>query len=330
MSFKYPNILFLLLLIPVLMGAGHYFLQKREKILKSIFLKENFDKIGVRRSRGKIFLRYLFLSAVFACFVIALASPRYGYREIVLNKIGNNIFIAVDTSLSMDARDVKPSRIELAKRKIIDFIHDAKGERIALVPFAGESYMLIPLTSDYAIFKSFIDIVDTDLIPVQGTDFSKLIYKIVNIIKKNNLTNVSLLVLSDGEDFGGNIDEALQLCKKYKITIFAVGIGKNTPAPIPLKGGGFKKDKNGNLVTTKLNESFLENIALKTGGVYVRGTPISEDIDLIYKKIRKKNRIVSGDSEKKRIYYNRFQWFVIPSFIFLMFYFFIDERRKKY
>ena len=107
--------------------------------------------------------------------------------------------------------------------------------------------------------------------------------------------------MSDGEDFGGNIEESLRLCKQFNITIYAVGIGNKTPVPIPLRNGGFKKDERGNLVTTKINEAFLENIALKTGGVYVRGTTISEDVDLIYKKIHKRSKVLRGNFEKKKI-----------------------------
>ncbi len=330
MSFKYSGLLFLLLFAPLILGLGHFFLVRKEKIIAAFFSKENFEKIGVKKSRGKVFLKYLILSVVFSCFVAALAAPRYGFKEIVLNKINNNIFIAVDTSLSMRAKDVKPSRIEVAKRKIIDFIDEAKGERIALVPFAGESFMLIPLTTDYSIFESFKDVIDCDIIPVQGTNFYKLIEKIVKIINKNNLGNVSLVVLSDGEDFGGNVDEALKLCGDRGITVYSVGIGGNSPAPIPLKNGGFKKDKNGNLVTTKLNESFLEKIALKTGGVYVRGTLTSKDIAYIYKKISKKNSSSEKSAIKKKIYFNRFQWFVLPAFLLFCFYLVIDERRRNY
>ncbi len=328
MNFKYQKLLFLLLFVPFIFAAGHFALRKREKLIKTFFSKENFDKIGVRRSRGKSFLKILLLALIFSCFVFALATPRYGFKEVVLKRIGNNVFIALDTSLSMRATDLKPSRIQVAKRKIIDFINNAKGERIALVPFAGESYMLIPLTSDYSIFNTFQSILDTDIIPVQGTNFLKLIEKIVKIVNKNNLANVSILILSDGEDFGGNIEEALKLCKKNKITVYSIGIGSLNPAPIPLKSGGFKKDKSGNLVTTKINEGFLEKISVETGGVYVRGTETSEDVNVISKKIFEKNKLLEGNTIKKRIYYNRFQWFIIPAFIFFCFYFLVDERRK--
>ncbi len=329
MTFKNQWVLLLLFFAPVIMLIFHYSYLKREKFIKKFFSVENFAKIGVFRSRGKLFLKSLFIATAYCMVVIALAGPRYGYKDINLSTIGNNIFIAVDTSLSMNAQDVKPSRISVAKRKIIDFINDAKGERIALIPFAGQPYMLIPLTSDYSIFKSFIDLINTDLIPVQGTDFYNLIERMVKVISRYKLSNVALLILSDGEDFGGNVKEAIKLCKKYKITIYAIGIGSGNPAPIPLKNGGFKKDKNGNLVTTKLNEKFLEQLALSTGGVYVKNTPTSEDIDFIYKKIAANNKINKSTIYKKRIYFNRFQWFLNFALILLIIYFVISENKSR-
>lgn len=330
MTFKHENVLLLLFFAPIILLIFHYSYLRRERLIKKIFSIDNFKKVGVFRSRGKLFLKSIFLACCYSLMVISLAGPRYGFKDINLSTIGNNIFIAVDTSLSMKAQDVKPDRMSVAKRKILDFINDANGERIALIPFAGQPYMLIPLTSDYSIFKSFIDIVNTDLIPIQGTDFYNLIERMVKVISRYKLSNVSLLILSDGEDFGGNIDAAIKLCKKYHITIYAVGIGSGEYAPIPLKNGGFKKDKNGHLVTTRLNEKFLEKLALSTGGIYVKSTPTSEDIDFIYKKIAERNRINKTTIYKKRIYFNRFQWFLLPAFILLCLFFIINERKLKY
>jgi Ca-activated chloride channel family protein len=329
MTFKNQGVLLLLLLAPFILLSFHYSYLKRERFIKSFFSTSNFAKIGVFRSRGKLFLKSLFITLAYCMAVIALAGPRYGFKDINLSTIGNNVFIAIDTSKSMNAQDIKPDRITVAKRKIIDFVNNAKGERIALIPFAGQPYMLIPLTTDYSIFKSFIDIVDTDLIPVQSTDFYNLINRMAKVISKYKLTNVALLILSDGEDFGGNIDAAIKLCKNYKITIYAIGIGSGEPAPIPLKNGGFKKDKNGSLITTRLNEKFLENLALSTNGVYVKSTSTSEDIEFIYKKIAANNKINKAAIYKKRIYFNRFQWFLMLSFIFLCFYFVINEKKLK-
>ena len=329
MTFEKPNILLFLIFAPIILMMFHYFFLKRDKIIKSLFSRKNFEKIGVNRSRGLFFLKSLIIAIVFSLLIIALAGPRYGFKDINLSNKGKNIFIAVDTSLSMDATDVKPSRLILAKRKITDFVNLSKGERISLVPFAGEPYILIPLTNDYSIFYSFLDMVNTDIIPVQGTNFYNLINKITDIVSKHELGNVSLLIISDGEDFSGNIEKALELCKKNNIVIYTLGMGTNTPSPIPLKDGGFKKDKNGNVVTTKLNESFLEKIALKTGGIYVKNTLTSKDIEILYKKISKRGSKNIATIYHKRIYFNRFKWFLIPAFVLLCLFFLVDDRKVK-
>ncbi len=329
MSFEKPNILLLLIFSPMILLLFHYFFLKKERIIKSLFSKENFEKIGIKRSRGKYFLKALFLTITYSLTVIALASPRYGFKDINLLSNGKNIFIAIDTSLSMNAEDVKPSRLKLAKRKVTDLIKLAKGERLALVPFAGEPYMLIPLTNDYTIFTSFLDMVDTDIIPVQGTNFLNLINKVSEIVTEHKLLNVSLLILSDGEDFSGNIEKALKICKENHITIYTLGIGTEHPTPIPLKNGGFKKNKKGNVVTTKLDEKFLEKIALETDGVYIRNSLTSKDIKLLYDKINGKAGKNNRNSIMKRIYFNRFKWFLIPAFISLLLFFIIDDRKYK-
>ncbi len=328
MTFGNPNLLLFIIFAPLIMGVFHLFFLKRQKLIKSIFTLENFSKIGSIRSRGKLFLKSFLLSLCYILIIVALAEPRYGFKDITLSTLGSNIFIAVDVSLSMNATDILPNRLNIAKRKIIDLISLAKGERISLVPFAGEPYLLIPLTNDYSIFDSFIDIVNTDIIPIQGTNFYALVKKISDIVVRHKLNNSSIIVLSDGEDFSGNIEEAITLCKNNNITIYTVSIGTDSPTPIPIENGEFKKDNNGNIVTSKTNEPFLQDIALKTGGTFIRGSLTSKDIEYIYNKISSGSNDVTDGVMKKRIYSNRFQWFLLPAFLSLLLYFLIDERKK--
>ncbi len=327
MKFKSPEFFYLLAILPFIFWSILYSLKKNKKLIFKYFTKINFKKTGVRLKKSKVYFKIFLLLIVYLLIIFAMAKPQYGYKDIILEQRGENIFIALDVSLSMRAQDVPPSRIELAKRKILDFVSLLKGERVSLVCFAGVSFINIPLTTDYSIFYDYLPIIDTDLIPVQGTNFYNLIEKISEVVKRKNLTNTNILILSDGEDFSGNIKKALEMCKRLKIRIFTIGIGKDKPVPIRLKDGSLKKDKNGNIVLTSLNEEFLKKISLETGGVYIKGTFSSKDVKVMYNEISKSFK-EGKFNEKKRIYINRFKWFVLPAFILLCLYFLIDERKK--
>ncbi len=327
MKFESPEYFYLLFLLPIIVFLEIVALKKRKEIILKYFSKNNLKKVVVKFKRSKIIMKLFIINIVFILIVFALAKPEYGYREINIAKKGQNIFIALDVSLSMRAQDVKPSRLELAKRKIIDFVNNLKGEAVSLVCFAGVPFVNIPLTTDYSIFNDYLSIIDTDLIPIQGTNFYNLVEKIIAIVKRKSLSSADVLIFSDGEDFSGNIKKALELCKKYKIKIFAIGLGNTKPVPIKLEDGSLKKDKNGNIVMTTLNEEFLKKICITTGGIYIKGVTSSKDIKIIHTYISDKNSF-GKSKNKKREYINRYKWFVFPAFLLMCLYFLIDERKK--
>ncbi len=320
MKFERPEFLYLLLLNIFFL----LFLMKKVKE-RGKFLNENF-KISVNLITE--YAKVIVLLIVFSLIVIALSGPYWNYKNIKIGKLKKSIIIALDVSNSMLAKDIAPSRLENAKNKIFYLVNNLSGERVSLICFAGTSVLAIPLTTDYDFFENFLKIIDTNFIKIQGTDFYSLFKEIFKIIKDNNLKNSDIIIFSDGENFGKDVKSFLKKLKEYNVKIYAIGEGKPFPVPIPMKNGGYKKDKNGKIVLTKLNEKFLENLSLFTNGIYVRAVEGFEDIKLILKKINSEEKEFSTKNLTKKIPIDRFRIFVLFAFILFCLYFLIEDKKK--
>ncbi|MFQ5672353.1 MAG: VWA domain-containing protein [Nitrospinales bacterium] len=264
--------------------------------------------------------------------ILALTQPRWGFKWEDLKQEGVDIVVVLDVSRSMLAEDIKPNRLERAKRKVKDLIGMLEGDRVGLVAFAGTSYLQSPLTLDYAAAEMFLDIIDTDLIPLPGTALGHAIRTAVKAFPEKGKAAKAIILITDGEDHEGHALEAARLAGEKGIKIFAIGIGRELGAPIPQAGqkGGFKKDERGEVVLSKLDEMTLQKIALETGGIYVRSVTGDMDLSKIYlenisRKIEKKE-LKTG---RRKIWQERFQWFAFIALICLIGEFFINERRTN-
>lgn len=263
---------------------------------------------------------------------LALTQPRWGFQWEDLRQQGVDIIIALDVSHSMLVEDIKPNRLERAKRKIRDLIGMLEGDRVGLVAFAGTSYLQSPLTLDYAAAEMFLDIIDTDLIPIPGTALGHAIKTSIKAFPTEENSSKAIILITDGEDHGGTAMKATKLAGEQGIKIFVIGIGRELGAPIPLlaPGGGFKKDKSGEVILSKLDETTLQNIALETGGIYVRSVTGDLDLNTIYREnISRKIEKKEFKASRRKIWQERFQWFVFPALLFLIGEFLINERKTK-
>ncbi len=281
--------------------------------------------VSFTRQRFKAFL--LILCCIFA--IVALIRPKWGYRWEEVKRRGVDIMIALDVSKSMLAEDVSPNRIERAKREIIDLLKILEGDRVGLVAFAGTSFLQTPLTLDYGAVQIFLDDLDTDLIPVPGTAIGAAIDTAVKSFNNDDKKSRVLILITDGEDHQGSPVEAAKLAGKQQIKIYAIGIGKEGGAPIPdRQNGGFKKDRSGELILTKLDEESLQKIALNTGGSYVRSVSGDLDLEKIYDDIRKNVEDKELKSGRRKRYEERYQWPLIIAILLLILEFIYSERRK--
>jgi len=313
MRFEQPEYLYLFWLLPLYISFIVSANRRRQKKLDNFSSPEIqasiINPIVKQKRKRKSLLIFLALASL----IFALCRPQWGFQWEDLKQRGLDIVVAIDVSSSMLAEDIKPNRLERAKRKVSDLIQMLMGDRIGLVAFAGVSFIQCPLTLDYPAANIFLDILDANLIPVPGTDLGEAILKSLQAFKEKDNTSKVIIVITDGEDHGEKLNKASQKAKEMGVKIFAIGIGGDIGAPIPKLGeSGFKIDQQGEVALTKLDENALQSVAIETGGAYVRS--VTGDLDL--KKIYLENiKEQLNDSElksgRKKIWQDRFQWFLV-------------------
>jgi Ca-activated chloride channel family protein len=279
-----------------------------------------------KRHRSKtifVVLAILFL-------ILALTRPRWGYQWEDLHQRGVDVIVALDVSSSMLAEDIKPNRLERAKRKISDLLDMMEGDRIGLVAFAGTSFVQCPLTLDYGAARLFLSAIDTQLIPVQGTALGNAIKTSVKAFRSQEKKSKALILITDGEDQTGKALSAAKLAGDQGVKIYTIGIGGEIGAPLPNPSGtgGFRKNQQGEVILSKLDETTLQQIALETGGSYVRSVTGDIDLNTIYKdQIKKHIEKKELKSERRKIWQERFQWFIFIALIFLVAETCLSEKR---
>ena len=253
--------------------------------------------------------------------VLALSHPRWGYHWEDLEQKGVDIIIALDVSNSMLAQDIKPNRLERAKYKIVDLLNMLEGDRIGLVAFAGTSYLQCPLTLDYSAARIFLNAIDTNLIPVQGTAIGHAIRTSVKAFNQQDTRSRAIILITDGEDHTGDAIQSAIWAKESEAKIFAIGIGNNIGAPIPnneLESSGFKKDSQGEVILTKLDEQTLQQMTLQTGGSYVRSVSGDMDLKKLYlENIKHKVKSKKIKTQRRRVWEEKFQWMIFASLLCL-------------
>ena len=192
-------------------------------------------------------------------------------KEINVKQKGIDIVIALDVSKSMDAEDIKPSRLSRAKLELVEFIGSLRGDRVGIVTFAGKSIRNSPLTSDYSALEMFIKEIDTNMIQYQGTDLSGAVKKALESFSDKNAKGRAVILISDGENHERDLDDALSEAKKREAKIYTVGVGTLVGAPIPTKGRGFKRNDSGDVILSKLEPRLLKDLSGRSGGQYFQG-----------------------------------------------------------
>jgi len=251
----------------------------RDEVCPSFFKGDEFKEMIIFRLSS---ISLVCLSLFFI--ILSISKPRFGYELTESVHTGIDIVLAVDVSDSMLAEDVKPDRLTIAKRKIGDLLTLLKGDRIALLSFAGATFIEAPLTLDYGAIKLISETLSTDLVPLKGSDLEAAAQGAITAFKslesKNDRTKV-LILLSDAEFETSTIENSFNLLQKEGITPFMLAIGTEDGAPLPGRGG-FKRDKNGKVVFSKTNTSPLEPYFLKSGGMIVRASPTDSDLRQLY------------------------------------------------
>lgn len=313
MNFEDPKFLWFLLSLPLVMILGWLADRSLRNRLKRYSAIISSFEGALTWCPKKSLLKLVLLVVIFVALVISIATPRWGFEWVDSAHPGADIVIAFDVSESMLATDVKPSRLELAKRKVYDFIDGLKGDRVGLVAFAGTAFLHSPLTADYDAVKSYLDYLRTDLIPLQGTAIGKAIKTSQKSLMSSTPDDSRakwVIMITDGEDQADNGVGSAKDAWAEGIRIFTLGVGSKDGAPIPDKQGGFKKDGAGKIVLSKLNTAMLSNIAQVAGGKYATASSVGNDLGRFYQQELNLagNTNTTGDKIKK--WHNRYQIFL--------------------
>ena len=277
--------------------------------------------------KGALFVLALFL------LILGLAGPRWDFEWQEVKRGGVDIMIVLDVSQSMLAEDVSPNRLERAKREVVDLLGTAQGDRLGLVAFAGTAFVQCPLTSDYGAVRIFLDHLDTDLIATQGTDIGFALQVAAEGLAQGGpaeATGQAILLMTDGEDLEGvGLQQAEQLAAKG-IKIFTMSIGTEDGGPIPIAGGGFKKDRSGNLIISRPDIAALKTMAVTGGGSYVSSVATDADLRYLYNQgIKATLEDREFETTRKRLWYERFQWFLLAAFLVLVLEFLLRDVRPR-
>lgn len=294
----------------------------RQKILQRFAQGHLLADLVPSLNHGRLFWKNIFLMGVFIFAVLALARPRWGFQWEEVNRQGLDILIAVDTSRSMLASDVKPNRLERTKLAVKDLIKKLKGDRIGLIAFAGDAFMMCPLTVDYDGFMLSLNDLDVRTVPRGGTNLSRAIEEAVRGYDNTRNPYKAIILVTDGDNLEG---DALAMARKAGdkgIKIYCIGIGTVEGELIQLvqESGetGFLKDNDGNFVKSRLNENLLQQIALATGGVYARSGGAEFGLDFIYEHELVKLEKREIEQKMKKRYHERFQIPLAVAFVLLL------------
>lgn len=325
---------YLLAIIPV-MVLTFFFLQIWKRKTQKRFADSNLLKrLAPNKSSFKSTIKLVFLLAGLAFLVLGLVNPKIGTKLETVKREGVDIVFAIDVSKSMLAEDIAPNRLEKAKRIVSEIINQLASDRIGIIAYAGQAYPQLPITTDYGAAKMFLQSMNTDMLSSQGTAINAAIDLASTYYDDSQQTNRVLFIVSDGEDHSENSTiDAVEKATQNGIRVYTIGVGKAKGAPIPIKKNGIveslKKDNQGEVVITKLNENILTEIADRGNGNYIDGSNTENAVEFIKEEL---NRMDKTEFEAKQFaeYKDQFQWFLAAGFLFLFLDIFVLDRKTQW
>jgi len=328
MNWAKPENIVWLLFIPLFIGTAMYVFRWRKKA-RLLFADSNLVRqIFPENHKSAYWLSVILIGLSILFAVFALMDPLFGEERVKVKREGIDIVYALDLSNSMNAEDVAPSRLEKAKKIISESVQKLGGDRVGLIVFAADAYSISPLTNDYSAIQSYINSANPELISQQGTSFSQVLTKAVEMFGKAPTTGKMLVILSDGEDNESSISKAVDLAKENNIHIVSMGIGTKAGGPIPTKVGDFeeyKLDRYGETVISKLDEASLKSLAESSSGKYIRVNQTENALENLHSFLNTLDKDVQDmafSQDKKHI----FQWFLALALIFI----FIDTLTTEH
>ena len=332
-QFDNPNFLYLALIIPFLMIINFLYMSWRKKIQVSYSDSELLEIISPNRSNFKLNLKLVLECLSILFLSIGLANPKIGTELNSINREGVDIVFAVDVSKSMLAEDIAPNRLLRSKRIISEIINSLSSDRVGIVAYAAQAIPQVPLTTDFASVKNFLQIIDTDMLSSQGTSIDSALNLSANFFDQNSETNRVLILLSDGEDHDDIPESLTNLIIENNINLISIGVGQDSGSTIPIKVNGridsYKKDNNGEVVITKRNSEILGKIASSSGGKYIDGNSTEEALENVKVNLDKIDKSKFETSQFVE-YKQQFQIFILIALLFIIVDIFIFQTKTKW
>ncbi len=319
----------------IVLALGLFFVWafRRKKIAMRRFAEDDLlDEIASSVNFKRQVLKFVVIAAVLIFSILGLMRPQWGFQWQEIKRKGLDILIAIDTSKSMLASDVKPNRLERSKLAVKDLIKKLKGDRIGLIAFSGTAFLQCPLTIDYDGFVLALNDLNVNTIPRGGTSISSAIKAAMQSYEGGQKKYKALVIITDGENHEGNVIGFAKEAKKQGVRIFCIGIGTSEGELIQLVDETgkrtFLKDKDGNVVKSRLDEGILQGVALTAGGTYVRSSGAEFGLDLIYEQRLSNMEKREIKAQMNKFYYERFQIPLVIALIFLIVEPFISDKKK--
>jgi len=337
MAFNHPEAFWLLLIVPIMIIIWPFLglLNKRDR--NRFAQSELFETLTRSISGQKHRIRQFSFVIGVTFLTVALTGPRFGTRTEIIKRTGVDIVIALDTSYSMLAEDFKPNRIMQSKYEINRLIDNLMGDRVALMAFAGDAVVQCPLTTDYGAAKTLLESIDVGVAPIPGTNLENAIDGALDLLSRGSVSGSEsqlVVLVTDGESISGNPEQAARRAAGKNIRIFTIGVGSTTGEIIPIRNGDgqledYKKDKNGNVVKTKLDERTLSTIAEKTGASYLRAAGGEVDVQAIIDALGSMHKADLHERKISRLK-ERYQIPLGIALFFLLVWYGVGERRRSF
>lgn len=326
-NFAQAQYLLLVLLIPVFFLVQALVFKMRARRIRKFGNEELVRQLMPSYSKSKVWVRLTLFSIGFFFFVIGLSRPQIGAKLKEHETKGAEIMIVLDVSNSMLAEDYSPNRLDRAKLAISRLVDKLRDDRIGLIVFAGNSFVQLPITTDYVSAKMFLNSISTESVPIQGTAIGEAVNTAIRSFSVQSEKSRAIIVITDGENHEDDPVAAAAQAAEMGIRVFTIGVGSPEGKPIPMDGE-LLKDKDGNIVVTKLDETVLQDVAAAGNGLYVRAgnsefglNPIIDDIRKM--EDEKYNSIVFEEFDEQ------FMYFMGIALLFFVIEMLIGERRSK-
>ena len=330
--FAHPEYFYLLLVIPVFTVFFILSRINRRRSLRLFGDNALISQLMPSVSTSRPIIKFIIWMLALGFIVTALAQPQFGSKLLTSKRKGVELIIALDVSNSMMAEDIKPNRLERAKRAIAKLTERLRDDKLGLIVFAGQAYVQLPITTDYVSAKLFLDAINTNIVPVQGTAIGAAIEMATKSFTPNFAGSKAVIVITDGENHEDDAVGAAKTALEKKIVVHTIGMGLPQGAPIPVGASGnqeFLKDKDNNTVVTKLDEEMLIKISGAGGGTYIRANNAEVGLNNLFNEIEKMEKS-EMDLREYSEYNDQFPLFLTLALAMILIDFMILDRKNKW